>query len=208
MFADFCESQKLQEIPKWYPIQEIMRQLYAEAFNYPKTYAAILQQLEWRQTKLPITLEDIHTKMLKSGFVFIHGRDKHHRPIVHMRPLVLNKFGFNDQVDAIIRVICFVSFYMINHMQVRGKVENNLNIIDLQKGKPWELPIKSLSAFQAELGQQFRCMGERNYILNASTPFVWAWKTIKNVLNDSGKAKTVLSGEESCEELTNMVCAC
>ena len=51
-------------------------------------------------------------------------------------------------------------------------------------------------------------MGERNYVLNASTPFVWGWKTIKNVLNDSGKAKTVLVGEETCEELKQIVCTC
>lgn len=81
-------------------------------------------------------------------------------------------------------------------------------MIDLQKCKPWEVPIKSISAFQAELGAQFRCMIVRNFILNASTPFVWAWKSIRVVLNESGKAKTTLIGENTCDELKELVCRC
>jgi len=25
-------------------------------------------------------------------------------------------------------------------------------------------------------------MGERNFVVNSSTPFVWGWKTVKNIL--------------------------
>ena len=83
-------------------------------------------------------------------------------------------------------VISFVAFYMINNMQVPGKVENNIKIIDMQKAKPWELPLKSLAAFNTELAQ-FRCMGECAYVLNASSPFVWVWKTVRFVLDEAAR---------------------
>ena len=38
-----------------------MRQLHAESWNYAKSYNIIIEQIQWRQTKLPITLEDIHS---------------------------------------------------------------------------------------------------------------------------------------------------
>ena len=49
-------------------------------------------------------------------------------------------------------------------------------------------------------------MGERNFVLNSSTAFVWAWKTIKTVLNEGQSAKTVLVGENTCKELKEIVC--
>ena len=51
-------------------------------------------------------------------------------------------------------------------------------------------------------------MGERNFVVNSSTPFVWAWATIKNILNEGQRAKTVLVGEKTCREITDMCCPC
>jgi len=92
-------------------------------------------------------LEDIHTEILKSGILFVHGRDMHHRPIFVLRPGIAIRNGYATKVDEILRVICFAVFYMITHMFVEGKVENNLNIIDLEKALPWQLPLKHLHAF-------------------------------------------------------------
>lgn len=99
----------------------------------------------------------------------------HHRPIFHLKPYQAIRIGYGSKVDEIIRVICFAVFYMITHMFVEGKVENNLNIIDLEKALPWQLPVKALQAFQTELGPQLKCMGERNFVVNSSKPFVWGW---------------------------------
>jgi hypothetical protein len=51
-------------------------------------------------------------------------------------------------------------------------------------------------------------MGERNFVLNSSTSFVWAWKTIKKILNEGQSAKTVLVGENTSPELKDLVCPC
>lgn len=134
-------------MPQWFPEPEILRMLYAENWKYEVAYNQILSQLQWRETKLPLVLEDIHSQILKSGFLQYFGRDKFHRPVMYMKPLVVCKLGYASRIDEIVRVICFANFYILNHMHLPGKVENNICIIDLQKCKPWELPIKSLSAF-------------------------------------------------------------
>jgi len=89
-------------------------------------------------------LEDVHTEILKSGILLIYGRDIYHRPIFILRPSVAIRNAYLTKVDEILRVICFAVFYMITHMFIEGKIENNLNIIDLEKALPWQLPIKFL----------------------------------------------------------------
>lgn len=116
--------------------------------------------------------------------------------------------GYTSNVPDVLTVISFVVFYLIKNMCQIGFVENNLNLIDLEKAKPWELPIKFFGSFIKEVAAQFKCMGERNFVLNSSTAFVWAWKTIKTVLNEGQSAKTVLVGENTCKELKEIVCQC
>jgi hypothetical protein len=97
---------------------------------------------------------------------------------------------------------------MVTNMLTEGKIENNLNVFDLEKALPWQLPLKALGAFISEVAAQYKCMGERNFVLNSSTSFVWAWKTLKSILNEGQSAKTVLVGENTTPELKEMVCPC
>jgi hypothetical protein len=92
-------------------------------------------------------LQDLHAEMLTSGMIFVHGRDMYHRPIVIFRPLLSNKLGYSAHIDEMVTTLAFVLFYVNAHMSAPGKIENHLTIIDLEKAKPWELPIKCLKAF-------------------------------------------------------------
>jgi len=78
-------------------------------------------------------LEEIHQKILKSGFIFCHGRDKFHRPILFLRVQVASRQGFSHLVPEVLNAVNFAVFYMVTHMCVEGKIENNLNIFDLEK---------------------------------------------------------------------------
>jgi hypothetical protein len=104
-----------------------------------------------KQSLMPITLEESHVTLLKSGCLFIHGRDRFHRPLLFMRPVIICKLGFANRIDEICRTIAFVFLYLVNHMTLPGKVESSIRLIDMQKAKPWELPLKSLAAMQTEL---------------------------------------------------------
>lgn len=132
----------------------------------------------------------------------------YHRPVVIFKPLQASKLGFSNNTEEMVTVLAYVLFYISTHMSVPGKIENHLSILDLEKAKPWELPLKSLKAFQSELGSQFKCKAVRGVLVNGSTPFVWAWKTIKSILNEGQSAKTVLVGENTCDEIKSIVCPC
>jgi hypothetical protein len=81
-------------LPDWYPEEEICRILHAENWNYTKTHNAIANVIiPFRYSYLPIKLEEIHVQLLKSGFIMIHGRDKHYRPIIYYRPMVATRMG-------------------------------------------------------------------------------------------------------------------
>ena len=59
--------------------------------------------------------------------------------------------GYTSNVTDVLTVINFVVFYLIKNMSKLGSVENNLNLIDLEKAKPWELPIKFFGSFIKEV---------------------------------------------------------
>lgn len=103
-------------MPSWFPEPEILRILYGENWNYEVVYKASMNLMAWRETKLPLQLDDIHTQILKTGFLQYHGRDKFHRPVQILRPVVLVKAGFSDKIDEIVRVIFFTNFYVVNHL--------------------------------------------------------------------------------------------
>lgn len=131
-----------------------------------------------------MVLEDIHVQMLKSGMIYVHGRDMFHRPVVVFRPLMASNLGYAAVPEQMVVTLSYVLFYINAHMSAPGKIENHLSILDLEKAKPWELPIKCLKVFHSELGSQFKCKAVRGVLVNASTPFVWGWKTIKSILNE------------------------
>jgi hypothetical protein len=117
-----------------------------------------------------------------------------------MRPALASKLGYSNRPNELCRAIAFVFLYLINNMTSPGKVESSISIVDLQKAKPWDLPLKPLGAMKEEM-DQFRCIDEKSYILNAATPFVWAWKTISLVLDAATTQKTILTGDNTCAEL-------
>jgi hypothetical protein len=86
-------QEKQLELPEWWPDNETVRLLHASNFNYDKTWTDINVIINWRATILPIKLDDIHARLLREGFFTVHGRDKYHRPVMIMRPMVLVRMG-------------------------------------------------------------------------------------------------------------------
>ena len=112
--------------------------MHASNWDYNRTWTDINVILTWRAANLPIKIEDVHARLLKSGFFMVHGRDKHHRPVVICRPMVATRLGIKDPTVICVSV-CFVAFYVINHIYRDGKIENNVMIFDLEKAAPWDL---------------------------------------------------------------------
>ena len=63
-----------KRLPLDFPEQEIVRSLHGAAWNYRQTYLDIQAQILWRQTNLPLHIEEIETKFLVS-FTFYHSSE-------------------------------------------------------------------------------------------------------------------------------------
>lgn len=70
--------------------------------------------------------------MIRLGWFTVHGRDKFHRPIVIMKPMVLARSGIVLEPSEIITMACYITFYLQNYMYKPGQVENNIMINDLE----------------------------------------------------------------------------
>ncbi len=106
-------------LPDWWPEQETLRCLHATNWDYNKTFTDINIIINWRATNLPIKLEDVHARLLRSGFFTVHGRDKFQRCIAVIHPMAAVRLGINDSA-AMTQTICFAAFYVINHMYKDG----------------------------------------------------------------------------------------
>jgi hypothetical protein len=62
--------------------------------------------------------------LLKSGMFHIFGRDRNHRPILVVKPLVLNKLGYKVDNNDLLIACSYMMFYVKTHMMQEGKVEN------------------------------------------------------------------------------------
>ena len=60
--------------------------------------------------------------------------------------MVAVRLGINDPA-VLTTTVCFVAFYVMNHMYKDGAIENNVVICDLEHASPWNLPIRALKSF-------------------------------------------------------------
>ena len=67
---------------------------------------------------------------------------------------------------------------------IPGKIENILVVFDLQFAMPWSLETTALKILSEVMSLVFRCHTAKAIVVNANKAFFWAWKTIKNLLNE------------------------
>ena len=81
----------------------------------------------------------IAAEILETGVLYISGRDKQMRPILHMEPqnfikLELDKRGVEDPNDEMLKATVFLMEFMKNHLWVSGKVESFVVMINMNIG--------------------------------------------------------------------------
>jgi hypothetical protein len=89
-------SEKSLKLPEWWPEPETLRCLHASNFDYAKAFRDINVIITWRAQSLPIKLDQTIATLIRSGFFTVYGRDIHHRVVLVVRPLALNRLGIND----------------------------------------------------------------------------------------------------------------
>jgi hypothetical protein len=99
--------------------------------------------------------------------------------------LKLNEFGFKPDDDTMLNSILFIMMYMKKNAFYRGKVENMLVVVDLEKAGIMKLPIRLMKPLKEVLSTIFKCHGARIILLGAHWTFTAAWKAISIVLDEA-----------------------
>jgi len=85
--------------------------LHAKFFDYQTTLTEITQTIKKLHQSFPLTLNttsDLH--LITSGFLTVHGRDIHHRPVLLCQPMKLA--GMKIDPIEILNPILFIMYYV------------------------------------------------------------------------------------------------
>lgn len=112
--------------------EEILRSLYAKNWDNARAYESMKSKTKFQSEHYPIKFNSDISELLKSGGIYINGRDKSLRPIVilQVQHLINQKqyYGANDK--NLFYFIIFVMEYIDKYMLIPGRIENLVLIAD------------------------------------------------------------------------------
>ena len=73
--------------------------------------------------------------------MYVAGRDRNYRPVIVVRPAVLDLLPELPSNDQIMGCICLVLEYVIRHMHLQGQIENVIMVIDLVGKGIFSIPV-------------------------------------------------------------------
>ena len=121
----------------------MMRLLAGEKYNHAKALQHMIEHSKWLRETFPLSYNEIGP-ILKSGFIYVNGRDHKYRPLVilNVRKLV----DGNYPIEAINATASFFCDFVVKKLLVPGRVENWVMIIDLNDVGMTNLPAKKVQA--------------------------------------------------------------
>jgi hypothetical protein len=163
----------------------MLRYLQANKFDYSKTYPAITSHHQWLSSANPHLepTDPVLIKLIQSGFMYLHKRDKDFRPILCVNVSILKNLSAED-LENVQNVANFICTYAINNIMLPGQAESFTTIIDLQHVSFYQLPIKGLKSIIGTLQTNFRGRAFRTYILHANMVFRGSWGIINKMLDE------------------------
>lgn len=173
---------------------EILRYLQSSHYEFKKAYDAILNTIEWRSNCLPIKLTSQVIEILKTGFMYICGRDTRFRPNIIICPSKYksSKYKYEDWLKAVI----FTLEYILSNMLIPGQIENWNIICDLSNISLYSIPSdlkKILQVIQDNYKSRLNAM----YIINLGSFGNLLWGLIKKMLGDGIERKIRMIGSSN-----------
>mmetsp|Transcript_28954 Transcript_28954/g.38590 ORF Transcript_28954/g.38590 Transcript_28954/m.38590 type:complete len:183 (+) Transcript_28954:369-917(+) len=141
------------------------RLLAAEKNDHTKTLNRMIEHGTWLRETYPIDIASI-AHVLKSGFLYVSGRDYKYRPIVilNVRKLV----DYNYDTDIIAAASAFFCDFIVKKLLVPGRVENWIMIIDLNDIGMTSLPVKKVKSIVDLTQRHFGGRLFRQFCINMS----------------------------------------
>ena len=207
-FNKFIKEKEKQKnidhfLPEWWIESDTMRFLQASNYDIKKVYTLIKENLQTTENARKIIDNRIRF-ILNYGFIYMHGRDTHFRPIliIEVQRAVELMDNLKYTFEEVSQAILFFMNYIVNYMLIPGQIENWILICDLK-----DVGIGKLSQFKSILNSlsKFRCRVIKNYILHLSGFIRVAAQSILNLLGSASAKKIVVVEKNHLEVLQELI---
>jgi hypothetical protein len=101
------------------------------------------------------------------------------------QPSKINNLGFKPDEETVLNSLLFIMMYMKKNAFFRGKVENMVVVVDLEKASPMALPVGLMKPLKEVLSTIFKCHSNRIILLAAHWTFTAAWKALSVLLDEA-----------------------
>ena len=190
-------------LPEWWIESDTMRYLQASNYDIKKVYTLIKENLKATQNAKK-TIDGRMRFILNYGFIYMHGRDTHFRPILIVEVKraceLMDKLGFSfEEID---QSILFFMNYIVNYMLIPGQIENWILICDLE-----DVGVGKLPQFKNILStlSKFRCRTIKNYILHLSGVIKFAAKNMLSLLGSASAKKLVIVDSKNLQIIQELI---
>ena len=170
-----------------------MRLLQASEYDIKKAYSTINENIQWLNS-IPKTINIKIITLLNSGFMYVHGRDHHFRPIIIVSIKIIKKLLSEDySFDDINQSIIYLMNYIIKYLLIPGQIENWIVFVDFD-----EFGISDISEFTNVLSTLSKHRGRvfKNYFVNIDGFIKFSVKAATSMFNSVSRKLVILGSDE------------
>ena len=201
-FYEYESSKSIKiNYPSYWHESDTMRILQAADFDIKKTYINIIENINWLES-IPKTICDKTINILNSGFMYVHGRDHHFRPVIFVKiKIVKNILSEKYVFDDIINSIIYLMNYVMEYLLIPGQIENWIVFVDFEG-----VGLTDLSDFQKIIATLSKRRGRvfKNYFVNIGSFLKFSLKTILKMVSSVAK-KTVILGYNELNKVKELI---
>ena len=192
-FYEYESKTKKINYPSDWNESDTMRILQATEYDIKKAYNNIIENINWLEN-IPKTICDKTISLLNSGFMYVHGRDHHFRPLIFVTiKVVKNILGKNYNFDDINKSIIFLMNYIMKYLLIPGQIENWIIFVDLD-----EVGFTDLGDFQKIISTLSKRRGRvfKNIFVNIGSFLKFSLKAIIKMVSSVAKKSIILGANE------------
>ena len=200
-FYEYESKTKKINYPSDWNESDTMRILQATEYDIKKAYNNIIENINWLEN-IPKTICDKTISLLNSGFMYVHGRDHHFRPLIFVTiKVVKNILGKNYNFDDINKSIIFLMNYIMKYLLIPGQIENWIIFVDLDG-----VGFTDLGDFQKIISTLSKRRGRvfKNIFVNIGSFLKFSLKAIIKMVSSVAK-KSIILGANELNKVTQLI---
>ena len=192
-FYEYESKNKNINYPSDWQESDTMRILQAVDYDIKKAYTNIIENIQWLES-IPKTIDDKTIYILNSGFMYVHGRDHHFRPVIFCSiKKVKNLLSENYTFEDISRSIIYLMNYVMDYLLIPGQIENWIIFVDFEG-----VGVTDLGDFQKILNTLSKRRGRvfKNFFVNIGSFLKFSLKAVIKMVSSVAKKSVILGSDE------------